>query len=56
MLRRKNHNNGAYSNGNKGKLVHGGKEYFDVLLQLINDARKAFTFRHIFSEMMEPAK
>ncbi len=28
----------GYKDGNKIKLIHGGKEYFDLLLQLINKA------------------
>jgi len=41
MLKKKGYNKGAYSDNNQGKLIRGGKEYFDTLLQLIKDAKES---------------
>ena len=41
MPPKKDKNTKAYSNLNRGKLVRGGKEYFDTLLQLIDNAKES---------------
>jgi len=41
MSTKKRSNHSIYSDNNEGRLVRGGKEYFDVLLQLIAEAKQS---------------
>ena len=45
MLFRKTHNTAVYSTHNKIRLVKGGKEYFTLLSQLINEAKDSIHIR-----------
>ena len=46
-----NHNNNDYSHFNKAELIIGGKEYFDLLLKLIKNAKENIHLQsYIFSD------
>jgi cardiolipin synthase len=48
---KKNRKSNEYNSQNKIKLVHGGKEYFDLLVQLINQATESIHLQtYIFNE------
>jgi len=54
--RRKRKISSAYNPNNRVKLVHGGKEYFDLLEQLIDNAEKTIHFQTYIFDYDETGK
>lgn len=51
MLRRKSNNKGNYTEHNRVRIIRGGKEYFDLLIKLIGEARHVIHLQYyIFLE------